>query len=203
MNQKTTVACITAALAAFAGACQGGRGTEPGERDQTQEPQIIAPETERPEAERREGVMPGDGQEGRRDEGAMPGDGQEGRRLEGDQAGAMKLSDLMDNPENRIGQNVTVRGKVDEVYGERGLKLTENGESVFVLGRSQVRALDAQWDDAKVRVTGTLRRMTSTDDIQREIGWNLDTRLTEEIGDENFVLIADDIQRVEGKEHKE
>lgn len=56
--------------------------------------------------------------------------------------------------------------------------------------------IDDQWLKNKVRVTGTVGKMTVVD-IEREVGWDLDRELEVEGEGAKAVLIAKSVERVQ------
>lgn len=108
---------------------------------------------------------------------------------------------IVANPNAYIGQTVTVAGDVEEVFGPRVFTLDEEtiagNTDLLVLSPQRpelnLEAIDNNWLNDGVRVTGTVRRMVVAD-VERELGWDLDNELEVEYRDRP-VIIAQSIAR--------
>ena len=72
----------------------------------------------------------------------------------------------------------------------------DNDLLVFSPKAATLADIDDQWLNNKVRVTGTVGKLTITE-IERELGWDLDAELEAEVEKSSAVLIAKSIERVE------
>jgi hypothetical protein len=118
----------------------------------------------------------------------------------------VNVADITGDPEEWIGQTVTVEADVEEVLSGYSFKLDEdapleggvdNDLLVFSPKAANLASIDDQWLDNKVRVTGKVVRMTVVE-IEREIGWDLDPTIEAELEDVRPVLIASSVERIEG-----
>jgi hypothetical protein len=119
--------------------------------------------------------------------------------------GMPRVADIVGNPNYYFGEKVTVEADVQEVLGPRAFSLDEDAplaggldRELLVLGRetSDLEAIDDQWLNNKVRVSGTVGRI-SVVEIEREIGWDLDPQLEAEVEAAGAVLFADSVNRIE------
>jgi len=120
-------------------------------------------------------------------------------------AGTVAVDDITGNPEKYVGQTVTVVAEVDEVHGPDAFSLDEEhpvaggiDNDLLVIGpqAASLEDLDDQWLNDKVRVTGTIGRL-SVVDIEREVGWDLTPELEVEVEGAKAVLIAKSVERVQ------
>ena len=122
------------------------------------------------------------------------------------EANVQTVADITGDPNRFTGKQVTVRGEVEEVYGRRGFKLddealTKGGvdDDLIVLG-----AKDATWDvnddwgKTAVRVTGTLRRVSGAK-LEKELGWQPESNVSDALEGETVALVADNVQRTEDR----
>lgn len=116
-----------------------------------------------------------------------------------------RVADVTGNPNNYIGQTVTVVSDVDQVRGGHMFKLDDEApmaggidNDLWVLSpqADNLANLDNQWLNNRVRVTGVVRRFMAND-IEREIGWNLDQSMRTDLENAKVVLIANSIERVQ------
>lgn len=116
-----------------------------------------------------------------------------------------RVADLVSNPDRYAGRTVTVEADVEEVFGPMAFALDEDSplaggidNDLLVLSReaSKLEAIDDQWMDNKVRVTGTVGTMAVVE-VEREVGWDLDPQLEAELEERTAVLIADSVTRIE------
>lgn len=120
-------------------------------------------------------------------------------------AGTMlRVADITGNPDQYIGQTVTVEADVEEVKSAFAFELDEdaalaggvdNELLVFSPQSAQLASVDDQWLNNRVRVSGTVRRMTVAE-LEREIGWDLEPELESELEDTRPVLIATSVERI-------
>jgi osmotically-inducible protein OsmY len=116
------------------------------------------------------------------------------------------IADIAENPTKYVGRTVTVVSEVDEVFGPRAFKMDEDtlaaggiDNDLIVLSpkAGSLAHIDDQWLNDKVRVTGKVHRGAVVD-IEREIGWDLDSAIEVELEEERPVLIAESIERLRG-----
>lgn len=114
------------------------------------------------------------------------------------------LGDIAANPDQYIGQTVTVVAEVEEVVSPMSFRLSDESlarlggdQTMLVLSpqAAQLAPLEDQWLNDEVRVTGTLRRMTVVE-VEQEIGWDLSPEIESEVEGMRPVLIAQRIERV-------
>ncbi|HEX2166858.1 MAG TPA: hypothetical protein VHG09_06420, partial [Longimicrobiales bacterium] len=115
------------------------------------------------------------------------------------------VADIAGDPAQYIGRTVTVEGDLEEVLGPMAFTLdedaiTEGGvdNDLLVIGAQTgtLTAIDDQWVDNRVRVTGTVGMHTAVE-IEREVGWDLDAELEAEVEEREAVLIATSVERVQ------
>lgn len=120
-------------------------------------------------------------------------------------AGTTPVADIVSEPNSYFGREVTVVADVEEVFGPYAFALDEDAplrggidRDMLVLTRKSTNLadIDDQWLMNKVRVTGTIGRI-SVVEIEREIGWDLDPELEVELEGAGAVLIAQSVERVE------
>ncbi|HXG85041.1 MAG TPA: hypothetical protein VNI84_13555 [Pyrinomonadaceae bacterium] len=122
-------------------------------------------------------------------------------------AGDVKVADVTGNANNYVGKTVTVSGWVERAYGANSFRLDE--DSVFTGGVdndllvvSASGAIPAGLKfgdaDAKVRVTGTVRRMVIAE-IERDYGFDLTPEIEAEFRDKP-VLAANSVQVIKRDE---
>jgi hypothetical protein len=123
----------------------------------------------------------------------------------GTAGGEMRVADIVAAPDEYFGRTVTVTADVEEVFGPMAFALDEDApftggidNDLLVLSRQagDLEAIDDQWLNNKVRVTGTVGRMTVTE-VERELGWDLDPELEIELERAGAVLIASSVNRVD------
>lgn len=119
-------------------------------------------------------------------------------------AGTVAVDDITGNPDKYLGQTVTVVAEVDEVHGPDAFSLDEENpiaggidNDLLVIGpqAASLEDLDDQWLNDKVRVTGTIGKL-SVVEIEREVGWDLTPELEVEVEGAKAVLIAKSVERV-------
>jgi hypothetical protein len=112
------------------------------------------------------------------------------------------VADIVGDPQAHIGQEVTIVADVDEVFGPRAFTLDEDAplaggldNDLLVLGDTTAlpEALDDQWMDDAVRVTGEVAYLT-VEEIEARVGWQLDQALTDELEGRQAVLIATSVE---------
>jgi hypothetical protein len=117
--------------------------------------------------------------------------------------GSVRVADLMANPNAYVGREVTVVADLEEVLGPSALVLDEDAafragidNDLLVLAKTagKLEHVDDQWLNNKVRVTGTVGRV-SVVEVEREIDWELDPEMETEIEHSGAILIADSIER--------
>lgn len=109
------------------------------------------------------------------------------------------LEQITENPDNYIGQNVTVTGEVQDVLSDRAFKISGEtvGDELLVfasvdLTQEQLDQAEAfLQDNANVRVNGTITRATVVE-FEEEYGIEFGTELEAEF-EKQIVLVADSI----------
>lgn len=125
----------------------------------------------------------------------------------GDEArpGMPRVADIVGNPDNYAGQTVTVEADVQKVLGPRAFLLDEDSplaggidNDLLVIGRqtSNLEAIDNDWMNNKVRVSGTVGRMTVVE-VEREAGWDLTPEIEAEVEGAEAVLFANSVTRIQ------
>jgi hypothetical protein len=127
-----------------------------------------------------------------------------------------RVTDLVGSPQKLIGKSVTVVANVEEVYGARAFKLTEeapaatdhadgssrnpdvpknsdDGLLTLIPKVGSFPSADASWTGGKARVTGVVEEM-EVKDIEREVGWELEPELKSKFKGKP-VLVARSIER--------
>ena len=116
----------------------------------------------------------------------------------------VRVADIAGNPGRYIGQTVTVEADVEEVLGPFSFKLDEDAplaggidnDLIVLYPKSlNLAAIDDQWLNDRVRVTGTVRRMTVVE-LEREVGWDLDPKIEAEFEGNRPALIARSVERI-------
>jgi hypothetical protein len=116
---------------------------------------------------------------------------------------ASRVADITGRPDDYIGKTVSLEADVEEVWSPYAFSLDEdaafaggvdNDLLVFSPKAGNLSAIDDQWLNNRVRVTGEVRRM-SVVEIEREIGWDLDPKLEIELERVRPVIIATSIER--------
>jgi hypothetical protein len=123
--------------------------------------------------------------------------------------GELRVAEITANPDERVNQDVTVVGEVKDMLGERAFKLADESPSIagqdtdiVVLGAQRAGwTMDDSKGDARMRVKGQLKRVSEAN-FERDLGWKLDDEMRTEIGGEQFVLIAQSVERLEGGEQQ-
>lgn len=115
--------------------------------------------------------------------------------------GNVRVADVTGNTNNYIGKTVTVSGWVERSYGANSFRLDEDSvftggidNDLLVVGATNVIPAGMKFgnDDAKVRVTGTVRRVVIAD-IERDYGFDFDSGVEAEFRDK-AVLVANSVQ---------
>jgi hypothetical protein len=144
--------------------------------------------------------------------GSLPGDTGTGA----DQTqGELALSEIADNPEQFIGQTVTVRGTLGEVIDSQAFTLNDPGalgfDSLLVVGADQMvipmeedvfsngamgtddaTGATGDVDDAEIIVTGVVRELDAAA-LEQEMNYQFPDPVLGEYSEET-VIIADDVQ---------
>lgn len=112
--------------------------------------------------------------------------GMQGQRL------ATTTENISSNPENFIGQTVTVRGDVDEIDTSRDTFLMDDdrflgGDGILVINSTGAPFGIPDADDIQVQVTGEVRQFRRTE-IMSEFGFNLDPELYSEYEDRPAII---------------
>lgn len=118
--------------------------------------------------------------------------------------GAIRIGEINDNLDRYIGDTVTVEADIEEVLSAFAFALDEddalaggidNDLLVFGPQSAQLANIDDQWLNNRVRVTGTVHRMTVAQ-LERELGRDLDPNLESKVEGSRPVLIAHSVNRV-------
>lgn len=113
----------------------------------------------------------------------------------------VKVADVTGNTNNYLGKTVTVSGWVERSYGANSFRLDEDSvftggidNDLLVVGAANVVPAGLKFgnDDAKVRVTGTVRRVVIAE-IERDYGFDLTPEVETEFRDK-AVLVANSVQ---------
>lgn len=122
------------------------------------------------------------------------------------------VNELNENLEKYIGKTVTVRGEVEEVYGNRSFTVDEEGilgKDLLVISNKPLpprvtgpEETPLVLKDDTVKVTGTVRRFVATE-IERELGLDLEPQIEVEIEENRPVIIAKSVtpEPVEGRKN--
>jgi hypothetical protein len=124
----------------------------------------------------------------------------------GDTAGtALTVSDIMENPEMYYGQQITVVGEAQRIFGSSAFKLDEDSfltagidNDLVVIGAAQDNpAVETTWLNNQVQVTGTLRQYVEAE-FEQEFNWFQPGAEWEgEIEESQPFLVADSVTRLE------
>lgn len=118
--------------------------------------------------------------------------------------GTVRIGEINDNLDRYLGDTVTVEADVEEVLSTFAFALDEddalaggidNDLLVFSRQSSQLENIDDQWLRNRVRVTGTVQRMTVAE-LERELGRDLDAKTESKLEGSRPVLIAHSLSRV-------
>lgn len=109
---------------------------------------------------------------------------------------AVEPGTIVANPNAYIGQTVTIVGEVEEIFGPRAFTLDEEtiagNTDLLVLAPQNpavnLEAIDNNWLNDGVRITGAVRRMVVAD-VERDLGWDLDNELEVEYRDRPVVIL--------------
>jgi len=122
-------------------------------------------------------------------------------------AGDVKIADITGNMNNYAGKTVTVSGWVERTYGANSFELDEDSvftggidNDLLVVGAANVIPAGMKFGDAdaKVRVTGTVRRLVIAE-IERDLGFDLTPEIETEFRDK-AVLVANSVQVIKRDE---
>jgi hypothetical protein len=110
------------------------------------------------------------------------------------------ISDIVQNPSRHVGESVTVQGEIDRVLSPRIFVLdregTAIGDELLVVARAQIpseakRDINNPLQNAdKVTVSGTVR-MLLIEDIEQEIGSDLNQAVEIEFEGKPFIMATD------------
>lgn len=126
-------------------------------------------------------------------------------RADTTEEGTVRVADIQEEPTKFVGQTVTVVADVEEVHSPRAFSLDEDSPAaggidndLMVLSpqAGNLRDIDDQWLNNKVRVTGTVGAINVVE-IERELGWDMDPELEVEVGKAKAVIIATSVERVQ------
>lgn len=113
----------------------------------------------------------------------------------------MAYGDFYGGLDSYVGQTITVEAEVDEVLGPMVFKVDDElaagiTDDLLVVSpqAAQLSALDDQWLNDRVRITGTVYRGTVVD-LERELGWDLSPEVEADVN-ARPVLVASAIERV-------
>jgi len=122
-------------------------------------------------------------------------------------AGNVRVADITGNMNNYAGKTVTVSGWVERTYGANSFELDEDSvftggidNDLLVVGAAGVIPAGMKFGDAdaKVRVTGTVRRLVIAE-IERDLGFDLTPEIETEFRDKP-VLVANSVQVIKRDE---
>jgi predicted small secreted protein len=126
-------------------------------------------------------------------------------RARTDGGGEVTVGRIVGDLENYAGKTVTVVADVQEVLGPRAFTLDEddvlaggidNDMMVLSPQAANLRAIENDWAKNKVRVTGTVRAVQARE-LETEVGWKLDRRVTGEFKNVKAVLVASSVERLQ------
>lgn len=97
-----------------------------------------------------------------------------------EEVGGVTAQKIIENPEAYVGKTVTVSGDIEEIYDPRAFNM-DSGVSVgelLVIGRTPFDKVPDATGRAMLAgdiatVTGVVKMLTSVEDVEREIGWDL------------------------------
>lgn len=101
----------------------------------------------------------------------------------------VRVEEVAQRPADFEGEQIKVRGQVEELYGNRAFLLdNDEGEDLFVIAEHPLRVTQAL-EGKTVEVTGTAERFDRSD-IQRDLDTELDREIVEKIQEGEPVIIA-------------
>ena len=115
-----------------------------------------------------------------------------------------RVAEIVGEPATYFGKTVTVEADVEEVFGPMAFALDEDApleggvdRDLLVLSKKagKLADIDDQWLNNRVRVTGSVGRMTVVE-VEREIGWDLNPEIEAEVERAGAILIASAVDRV-------
>lgn len=118
---------------------------------------------------------------------------------------ALTVSDIMESPEQYFGQQITVVGEAQRIFGSSAFKLDEDSfltagidNDLVVIGAAEDNpAVETTWLNNQVQVTGTLRRYVQAE-FERDFDWFQPGAEWEgEIEEDRPYLVADSVTRLE------
>ena len=126
----------------------------------------------------------------------------EEQNLEGTvDGGAVRITDIIANPEQYMNTTVTIQGEIDRVINDRSFVLDQQGtvagDEILVITQTQIspsiEAEDLNPFTATniVRLTGTVRQLI-TNEVEEELGIDLETEIETEF-EEKIVIIASNV----------
>ncbi len=101
-----------------------------------------------------------------------------------EEVGGVTARQIIENPKDYIGKTVTVSGNVEDIYDPRAFDMdsTTSIGNLLVIGAEPFPKVPD--NDGRVAtkgdiatVTGVVKMMTTVDEIEREIGWDLSTQI--------------------------
>jgi len=99
------------------------------------------------------------------------------------------VEEVAENPADHIGEQVMVRGEVEESYGNRTFLIdNDEGEDLYVIAQYPLSVTQGL-EGKKVEVTGTVRKFNRRD-IERDLDTELERKEIGKIEEEDPVLIA-------------
>ena len=119
--------------------------------------------------------------------------------------GTLRVADIVADPSKYMGQTVTIEADVDQVFGPKAFAVDEDAplaggidRDLLVVGRNtaNLQEMNDQWLNNKVRVTGTVGRV-SVVEVEREVGWDLDPQIEAELEGAGAILIAESVTRTQ------
>ena len=119
-----------------------------------------------------------------------------------DERNGLDVEDVVDNPTAYAGRTVTLNGEVEETYMPgRAFSMTGGGviaeNEIVVLSKGQ--ALMPVEEGKTVSATGTIRAyaVAELDQLESDLGWDLEPDLEAELQQVKAIMIADSITPAE------
>lgn len=121
------------------------------------------------------------------------------------ESATLTVSDIMQDPEAYYGQQITVVGEAQRIFGSTAFKLDEDSfltagidNDLMVIGAQQDNpAVETTWLNNQVQVTGTLRQYVQAE-FEQEFDWfQPGTEWEGEIEENQPYLVADSVTRLE------
>lgn len=104
----------------------------------------------------------------------------------------VRVEEVAQKPAEFEGEQVKVRGEIEESYGNRAFLLdNDEGEDLYVIAKYPL-AVTKDLEGKSVEVTGTARRFDRSD-IERDLDTELDREVVEKIQEREPVIVATEV----------